>query len=163
MALNGTKDMRLPIILRRFKHMDLVFSIEARLRASANTGLSFLTKKELSILSEWQVAKDRVQKFNEELIAHRERLGGVEVDLLLRSRGTSSYWALIEVKSRDDDLWDYGAAVPVRQRRRYAHVAAILRERWEHPVGSRIAVVSHRERGLFAPDIRYFDLEESLY
>lgn len=158
-----TKDMRLPTISRRFKHTDLVFSIEARLRASANTGPSSLTKKELSILSEWQVVCHRSRHFNEELIAHRERIGGVEIDLLFRGRNASAHWSLIEVKSRSDDLWDYGPAVSNRQKQRYLRVLSLLKERFEAQIDAQIAVVCHNERRYLDPEIRYFELGESLY
>ena len=121
--------------------MDLVSSIEARLRACASTGTPVLTKSELSILSEWRVACHRVRHFSERLLAHRREFARVEIDLLLSSANELS---LIEVKTVSGDLWAFqplARAQKLRLMRARDHIEAQARR----PVALSLAVV---ERGV---------------
>ena len=136
------------ITLQRFKDKDLACTIEARSLASASTGPCYLTKSERWILSEWQVAQDRVLRFNEELLLHRERTPFAETDLLFRTRvpstgtrGFRSYLHLIEVKSCLDEIWG-DQVVSHRQIQRLYRARLYFESKAGCPVRLQIAVVS---------------------
>jgi hypothetical protein len=117
-----------------------------------------LTKSERWILSEWLVAQDRVVRFNEELIFHREQTPFAEIDLVFRTQvplahdplaqvplvgggGSGSYLNLIEVKSCVDEIWG-DHLLSHRQRQRLQRARLYLEVRNRCPVRLQIAVVS---------------------
>ena len=119
-----------------------------------------LTRSELWILSEWQVAVHRVRNFNEVLVAHRERFAGVEVDLVFRESTPPWNLTIVEVKSGSGDLWGLAPISP-RQRQRLLRAAAFLLDNQDDSrteIGLKLAVVSHNSQGYLRPCLRYFDL-----
>lgn len=132
-----------------------------------STGPISLTKSEQGILSEWIVARDRVDRCGEVLWAHREKTPFAEIDLLFEATASSrsfkdlprfereidsSYLCLMEVKTVLGDL-DGFRNLSIRQRGRLERARFYFQERYRRPVRLQLAVVDLRRRR-----IRYFDL-----
>lgn len=140
MDSKATKDTVPPLILPRFKNMDLVFTIEARLRACASIGQLNLTRSERWILSEWRVAQERALVYGEKLLAHRERTPFGEIDLLFENG--ERVLQLIEVKSWQRELWGESVVSP-RQARRLKRARDWVEDSFQRPTALLLAVVSH--------------------
>lgn len=147
--------------LRRFKHTDLACTIEARLRASANTGPTFLTKKERWILSEWLVAQDRLSAHNEVLYYHQYETPYAEVDLIFgpRDAGVAVPLTMIEVKAASalvaQSLWGRDSILSSKQLARLERARWMVELKAKRPVRLLLAVVdpppSNRIRYFEAP------------
>lgn len=118
-----------------------------------------MTKSERGILSEWRVAKDRVENHGDGLVLHRKRTPYAEIDLLFATDPSSSsshlprMLILIEVKSVGTrELW--GAdLISVRQLDRLKRARVHLSLRYRLPVRFLIAVVRT------PASIQYFDID----
>ncbi len=105
------------------------------------------TKNERWILSEWLVARDRVERLHEELIAHRKRSKFAEVDLLFQTR---LGYTIVEVKTESDF-----ALLSFSQRQRLLRARASLEAASEKEVILILALV--RQLGPKA-EIEYVEL-----
>lgn len=118
-----------------------------------------MTKSDRWILSEWLVARDRVLRFNEPLLHHRQRTPYAEVDLILGSCTRAGPVTVIEVKSvsiKDGaQLWA-GEVISRRQ------VARLEKARWfvelkaNRPARLILATVEAKP-GSQTPVIHYFE------
>lgn len=72
-----------------------------------NTGPISLTRSDRWILSEFLVAKDRIERFGDTLLYHRQKTPYAEVDLIFDSRlaDGSRVLNMIEVKSVGAEIW----------------------------------------------------------
>jgi Holliday junction resolvase-like predicted endonuclease len=97
-------------------------------------------KSELWILSEWLVARDRVCRFQDSLVAHRERTPYAEVDLVFSTQPPLSELTIIEVKTWKGDIW--GPHLISRQQiRRLERARAFMESRECKRVRLMLAVV----------------------
>jgi Holliday junction resolvase-like predicted endonuclease len=148
--------MEVPVTLRRFKDSGRACTIAARLRACANIGTKPLTRSERWILSEWLVAQDRVSRFGERLIFHRERTPYAEVDLVFESPSRSL--AIVEVKTWRGEIW--GPDVISRyQLQRLMRARLYFESRFRRPTTLVLAVVqlTGRELSTEQRQIHYYD------
>ena len=110
-----------------------------------------MTRKERWILSEWRVAKDRVERWGEDLLAHRLRTPFAEVDLVTGIEGdTKAGLTMIEVKSWSGEIWA-GEVMSPGQKARLERSRTAIEERSGRRVTLLLAVVSAE-----GPEIRYF-------
>lgn len=94
------------------------------------------------------MAKDRILRFEEKLLLHRERTPYAEVDLVFGSPRSKSL-SLIEVKSWNLEIWRQDL-ISRRQVARLERARFFLQEKFKCPVSLVLAVVGESE-------IRYFD------
>ena len=139
--------------------MDRACTIEARLQACASTGPTSLTKSDRWILSEWLVAKDRVLKFKEPLLHHRQKTPYAEVDLIFGSLERAGAVTVIEVKTvstrEDSQIWS-GEVISRRQ------IGRLCKARWHVEIKSQrptrlILATVEAKPGGHLPLIRYFE------
>jgi Holliday junction resolvase-like predicted endonuclease len=110
-----------------------------------------LTRKERWILSEWRVAKDRVERCNEELLGHQIRNYFAEIDLIFQSRDEPLRGlTIVEVKSWSGEIWK-GELLSARQAFRLERSREALEAKSGRPVRLLLAVV-----GRETWEIRYF-------
>ena len=85
-----------------------------------------------------RVARDRMARFDELLLLHRERTPYAEVDLVLRRR--DGILTLIEVKSWDREIWA-SHVITQKQVRRLTQARFYLESKYARPVVMLLALV----------------------
>lgn len=133
--------------------------------------MPFLTKSELSILSEWVVARDRTQNCHEHLILHRQKIHGVEIDLLFGFEDRENHQLgkslkFFEVKTRHHG---FSSEAPLGRHQflRLLRTAEVLANQYECEVEAYVAVVSHRFERRKSPkvitEISYHELSAEVF
>jgi Holliday junction resolvase-like predicted endonuclease len=97
-------------------------------------------KNELWILSEWIVARDRVSRFRNSLLSHRERTPFAEVDLVFSSGDSCQAITIIEVKTWRGDIWG-PHLISRSQIGRLERARAFMESRTRKPVCLMLAVL----------------------
>ena len=88
------------------------------------------------------------QKKGWQLAAKNQRLGGVEIDLILEKPNT---YLLVEVKS--DNLWRHEHPISKKQKERLLKAFAIFCEQHKKPTQIQLAIVDKKQ------NVHTFDLE----
>ncbi len=118
-----------------------------------------MTKSDRWILSEWLVAKDRVERFGEPLLHHRQKTPYAEVDLILGSSLRAGPVTVIEVKSVSTNskaqLWA-GEVISRRQVQRLEKARWFIEIKAKRPTKLLLATVEAKG-GDAKPVIHYFE------
>lgn len=112
-----------------------------------------MTKNERWILSEFQVARDRIGRFREKLLFHRHQTPYAEVDLVFVS---GPRLRIFEVKTIQGEFFA-SKILGRNQARRLLRARDYFEDRFEMESILNLAVVSHARGPGTRPEIRYFD------